>query len=233
MATHRREPSELGRLIERAAAVQRLESAEPALAERLRELRHWQAARLARTYEDLAHDARQAPAIEFFLTDLYGPQDFGPRDRDLARAGPLLQRALPRGALRVLIDAIELYALSGELDQALARALPPGPIDPANYAHAYRAAGRAADRQHQIELIVRIGERLAQAVRQPLIGLTLRATHLPAHLAGFGALQDFLERGFDAFHRLGDARIFLDAIRARESALSTALLRGDASALGA
>ena len=233
MVTELHEPGELSRLIERTVAVQRLESADTALAERLRELRHWQGARLARTYEDLAHDARQAPAIEFFLTDLYGPQDFGPRDRELARAGPLLQRTLPRGALRVLIDAIELYALSAELDQALARALPPGPICPASYAQAYRTVGRAADRQHQIELIVRIGERLAQAVRQPLIGLALRATHVPAHLAGFGALQDFLERGFDAFHRLGNARIFLDAIRARESALSEALLRGDASALGA
>lgn len=213
--------------MKRTEAVHRTESADATLAARLREVRAWQAARLARTYDDLAHDARQGPAIDFFLTDLYGPQDFSRRDRDLMRAGPLLERTLPRGALRVLTDAVELYALSAELDQALTRALPPGPISAENYANAYRTAGRRQDRQRQIELIIRIGERLARAVRQPLIALALRATHLPAHAAGFGALQDFLERGFDAFHRLGEARAFLETIRARESALSEALFRAD------
>lgn len=227
MGSATREPRELDRLIERIQSLQRSEADDATLAARVRELRTWQAARLARTYEDLARDARQAPAVEFFLTDLYGPQDFSRRDRDLARAGPLLQRTLPQGALHVLMDAIELYALSGELDQALARALAPGPICGQTYARAYRAVGRSPDRRHQIELTVRIGEQLARAVGQPLIGLALRATHLPAHLAGFGALQDFLERGFEAFHRLGDARPFLDAIRARESALSDAIMRAD------
>lgn len=229
MNAARREPSELDRLIERTEALQRVETAEPVLAERLRQVRAWQAARLARTYQDLAHDPRQAPAIKFFLADLYGPQDFSRRDQELARAGPLLERTLPAGALRVLVDAVELYALSADLDQALSRALAPGLITADSYAHAYRAVGRAADRQRQIELIAGIGERLAQAVRQPLIGLALRATHVPAHVAGFGALQDFLERGFEAFHRLRDARAFVEAIRTREAALSEAIFRADAS----
>ncbi len=227
MSAAQQDAGELSRLIERTAALQRIESGDRALAERVRELRAWQAARLAKTYADLAAEARQAPAITFFLTDLYGPQDFSRRDGQLVRAGPLLERTLPRGALRVLVDAIELYVLSAELDHAVGKALPAGPISPQSYACAYRAAGRPADRQRQIELIVRIGERLAQAVGQPLIGLALRATHVPAHVAGFGALQDFLERGFEAFRRLGDARTFLDTIRTRESALSDAIFRGD------
>ncbi len=233
MSAAKRAASELGRLIERTETLQRIETDDPTLSARLPALRAWQAARLARTYQDLAPDARQAPAITFFLSDLYGPQDFAPRDRQLVRAGPLLERTLPGGALGVLHDAVELYTLSAELDQALAKALPWGPISAENYARAYRAVGRPADRRRQIELIVRIGERLSQAVKQPLIGMALRATHVPAHLAGFGALQDFLERGFDAFRRLGDAREFLETIRARESALSEALLRADTSALKA
>lgn len=232
MGVTQRKPSDLERLIERTQALRRAESGDPVLAGRLRELRAWQAARLARTYADLARDPRQAPAIEFFLTDLYGPQDFARRDRDLARAGPLLERTLPRGALHVLVDALELYALSGELDQALARALAPGPVSVQTYATAYRTAGLPADRQRQIGLIVRIGERLAQAVKQPLIGLALKATHMPAHIAGFGALQAFLERGFEAFHHLGDAQDFLATIQARETTLNEALLRGDPNPLG-
>ena len=38
----------------------------------------------------------------------------------------------------------------------------------------------------------------------------------PAHLAGLGDLHAFLEHGFDAFRRMGDASIFLDYIETRE-----------------
>ncbi len=231
MGAARTQPSALAQLVARTRMLQSVEGADPALTARLKDVRAWQAARLARTYADLAHDPGLSAAIEFFLTDLYGPQDFSGRDRQLTRAAPLLERTLPRGALQVLIDALELYTLSGELDQTLARSLKNGPICAESYAQAYRVGGRAADREHQIRLIVQIGERLAQAVRQPLIGLALRATHVPAHMAGFGALQDFLERGFTAFQHLADAQALLTAIRTRESSISEALLRGDPSPL--
>ncbi len=224
-------PSALAQLVARIRTLQSAEAADPALAARLKDVRAWQAARLTRTYADLAHDPGQTSAIGFFLTDLYGPQDFSARDRQLARAAPLLERTLPRSALQVLIDALELYTLSGELDQTLVRSLRGGPICAESYTQAYRASGRAADRERQIRLIVQIGERLARAVEQPLIGLALRATHVPAHMAGFGALQDFLERGFAAFQHLADAQAFLTAIRTRESSISEALLRGDPSPL--
>ncbi len=231
MRAARSNPTPLEQLIVRTRTLQRAEAADPGLAERLKAVRAWQAARLTRTYADLARDPQQASAIEFFLTDLYGPQDFSGRDRQLVRAAPLLERTLPRGALQVLIDALELYALSGELDRALAGKLTGDSIFAESYAQAYRAVDRAPDRERQISLIVQIGERLAQAVTQPLIGLALRATHVPAHVAGFGALQDFLERGFTAFQRLGDAAAFLNTIRTRESTIGEALMRGDPSLL--
>ena len=39
----------------------------------------------------------------------------------------------------------------------------------------------------------------------------------PARLAGFGELQDFLERGFRAFRHMEDASEFLDTIERRET----------------
>lgn len=228
-------PTDRGGLVQhlqRVQALQRAEAQDAAFARRLHELRTWQAARLARTYADLSENPHKAPAVEFFLTDLYGPQQFSQRDRELARAAPVLERTLPRGALHILLDALELYALSAELDQTLVRALDPGEISNDTYARAYRAAGHPQERQRQIELIVDIGEALAHAVGQPLIGLALRATHVPAHVTGFGALQDFLERGFDAFRKLDDAQTFIDVIRTRESALSDALLHAQANPLG-
>ena len=49
----------------------------------------------------------------------------------------------------------------------------------------------------------------------------------PARAAGLGALQDFLERGFDAFRRMKGAREFLATIDARERRINDAILAGD------
>jgi len=48
-----------------------------------------------------------------------------------------------------------------------------------------------------------------------MIGLTLRAMRLPARLAGFGALQKFLETGYKSFNALEDVHQFLDDMTVR------------------
>jgi hypothetical protein len=196
------------------------------LAGRLKELRAWQAARLARTYDDLLRDPSCQAAVEFFLTDLYGPQDFAQRDADLTRAWERLKRGLPAAALEVVAPALELQVLSAELDQAMVARLGDKAVTEPSYAEAYRAVGRSDARRRQIDLVVSIGNDLQRLVKFPLIGLALRAARIPAHLAGFGVLQNFLERGFAAFRQLGDARMLLDAIRERETALLQALFNG-------
>lgn len=198
--------------------------AETGLDNRLRELRTWQATRLARTYADFHADPQFTRAVDFFLADVYGPQEFTRRDRDLARAWSYLKRTLPRAALDSLTRAIELQVLTTELDLELVAALPEGPMTQQTYESAYRVVMRRGARVHQIDLIVAIGERLNRIVRHAWIGLALRAAHAPAHAAGFGALQDFLERGFAAFHEMHDAQRLLRAIRDRETRLMDAIL---------
>jgi hypothetical protein len=194
--------------------------------QRLSELKAWQAARLAKTYEDLRRDPRCTAAVDFFLTDLYGPRDVAQRDDDVVRAWSRLKRGLPDAMLEVLTHTLELQILSAELDQAMLARLAARPLTGPSYANAYRAVGRPDARQRQIDLVVRIGTDLGRLVAFPLIGLTLRVAHAPAHLAGFGALQDFLERGFTAFRRLGDARVLVQAVQARETALMHRLFGG-------
>jgi len=193
--------------------------ATPEMAQRLTDLRAWQSDRLAKTYEDLRRDPRCTAAVHFFLTDLYGPQDFMRRDDDFARAWGRLKRGLPDAALEVLGHALELQVLSAELDQAMVARLTEGPLTGLSYANAYRAVGRADARQRQIDLVTGIGADLGRLVAFPLVCLALRAAHVPAHLAGFGALQDFLERGFEAFRKMGEPEVLLEAIRLRETAL--------------
>ena len=193
---------------------------------RLRELRIWQAARLARTYDDLRRDPQCAGAIDFFLSDLYGLADQTRRDQDLTRALETLERTLPQGALEVLGSALELQVLTAQLDQAMVAQLEPGPLGWPTYAAAYRAVGRADARRRQIGIVLEIGQGLEQLVRREWIALALRAARIPVRLAGFGALHDFLDRGFTAFRTLRDPRRLLSAIEERESRLSAALFGG-------
>ncbi len=217
---------ETDRLLERKARLSAWLAARPQLAARLRVLRTWQAERLARTYADLRADPQGEGAVDFFLTDLYGPRDFTRRDAELRRAWGVLRRTLPPFMRAVLALAIELEVLSEELDLDVARHLPPGQITPESYARAYRAAGRPEARRRQIELTLEVGRRLARAVRMPLVGRALRAARTPARMAGFGLLQDFLERGFAAFARMPSAAPLLAAIRERETAFMSSLLAG-------
>jgi hypothetical protein len=189
-------------------------------------LRVWQGRRLAQTYDDLRRDPRYAPAIAFFLSDLYGSVDSGPRDRQLARASPLLRHGLPGTARAVLERAIELDMLSAELDHAMVARISSCPIGGAGYADAYRVVGRREARERQIELVLSVGADLDRIVRHAWIGSALYLWQAPARAIGFGVLHDFLNRGFDAFRNIADAWTFLQTIREREVQLMEQLFAG-------
>jgi hypothetical protein len=87
--------------------------------------------------------------------------------------------------------------------------------------------GRGEDRERQIQLIDEVGTALDIYVRKPLIRSALVMMRKPAHLAGFGALHDFLDRGFAAFRNMHGAQEFLATVRARESDLMNRILAGD------
>jgi hypothetical protein len=185
-------------------------------------LRRWQAARLARTYDDLLHEEEYRPAAEFFLSDLYGLKDTSGRDAGLERVLPVMSKVLPEAALHGIGLAVELDALSEQLDAQLLDILVNklgvrGELSEDAYADAYRRCDNYALRKHQIELIRQTGEDLAQLVRKSMVYAMLRSMRAPAKAAGCGELQDFLERGFRAFRQMKDPQHFLDTIQARET----------------
>ncbi len=207
---------ELGRLLERNAALRDVFAGDPVARERLAELQRWQSQRLLRSHADLRASARYRSAVEFFFQELYGGGDPRARDRDLKRVHRVMERLLPREALRAMMLAIELELLSQELDADVVRGLPRGPVTVASYATGYRGAGRRPDRERQIELLGVIGSYLEHVVRKPIIHSLVRLARGPAHAAGFGSLQEFLERGLDAFETMHGAGEFLATIRERE-----------------
>jgi hypothetical protein len=194
-------------------------------------LRQWQAKRLAESFADFLADPHMRPAAEFFLSDLYGDKDFSARDRDAARILPLMSRLLPDTLLRAATEAIELAVLSHALDLRVAAALarrakPLAPITLADYARAYRAGRYRHLRRHQIGLVLKVGHALDVAVKKHGVYKLLRASRIPAQLAGLQELQAFLERGFTAFDALGGADEFLSAVSQRELAVSERLFGG-------
>ena len=66
-----------------------------------------------------------------------------------------------------------------------------------------------------VGLAVTLGDSLKTLVHVPLIGMLLRTMRAPAHVAGFGALQEFLETGFLTFRRISDIDRFLELLHAR------------------
>jgi hypothetical protein len=197
-------------------------------------LRAWQAVRLARTHADLLASPRMGPAATFFLTDLYGSTDLSKLAADVKRIVPVMTKFLPVAALETVADAIELQALSEELDIAMVKALGSRirNLDATAYGHAYRKVNRRGDRERQIALIRDVGQALGRLINQPLVTSALGLMRKPAQLAGLGELQAFLERGHDAFRKMGDTKKFLGLIVSRERKLLKALFAGDDSALG-
>ncbi len=187
-------------------------------------LRRWQMERLKRTHADLLATPRYKPAVEFFLAELYGDKDFTERDQDIARAYPIIVRTMPAKALQSIAMALELNALSQELDTTLLQALLQNKehlevIDEASYITAYRQCNNYDLRVQQIDLINTLGRDLEKVVSNPWVYAALHLAHVPAYLAGFGRLQQFMEMGFHAFRQMGKADEFLTTIVQRERTL--------------
>jgi hypothetical protein len=121
-------------------------------------------------------------------------------DREITAGATPTSRALFRSwcascgrVIAVIAKAIELSALSHELDRALvARLGEDAPLSVASYCAAYRACDNRSERERQIALIVEVGAALDRYVHMPLLRSALAAMRRPARIAGVGALQEFL-----------------------------------------
>ncbi len=202
--------------LERVRALREERSADPELAARVTEIKRFQHRRFANDYAQLLASERYGAAARFFLNDLYGPVDFSARDAQFSRIVPALRRLLPDELVRTVEQLIELHALSESLDQAMAHCIGPGPVEAAAYVSAWRQVGREPDRLRQVELVLDVGRALDRHTRKPFLATTLRLMHGPAHAAGLGELQAFLQDGFTAFKTMKGAGEFLNTIAENE-----------------
>ena len=202
---------------------------QPALGGAVTAIKRLQAKRFAGTYADLLSSGPYMDAARFFLEELYGPQDFSQRDAQFARVVPALVRLFPPEIVATVATLARLHALSETLDSAMGAASLGVNIDRQVYIRAWQATGRPQEREQQIALTVEVGRALDRLTRKALVRHSLHLMRGPARAAGLGALQQFLESGFDTFRAMGGADHFLDRVGRRERELATALFAPDAA----
>jgi hypothetical protein len=193
------------------------------LAGRVQAIKRYQQRRFELTHADLLAHPRYAGASNFFLDELYGPSDFTQRDAQFARIVPALARLFPAEVVATVQALAALHALSEQFDSAMGRTLVQDEVDRVRYAAAWQACGNAAGRERQIALMENVGRSLDALTRNPLLHHSLRLMRTPARAAGLGALQSFIEAGFDTFRGMRGADEFLQLIARRERELAAAL----------
>lgn len=188
-----------------------------------------QTARLRRTHEALLADERFAPITEFFLSDIYTGLDIEELAREVEKALPAATRLLPDSVLRTAVIAVEANALTGELDEIIARDLLAHGISTptdSDLIEAYRRCGNWSARREQAQLLRDLGLGLDRYVRSRLITATFRMVARPARMAGLGGLYDFMGKGFDVMKPMKSVAEFLDVFLGREERILANLENG-------
>ena len=181
----------------------------------------WQLDYMLPFFSDLLEPDGYAEAVDFIVSDLAGV-GISQRDREIERATPVIVRSLPAHPLETAAAAVELNARALEINLGICRELLvdgelPPVISERDYCAACRKVSTYKECMDLVQLAVDLGETLKRLVRVPLIGGLLRTMRKPAHAAGFGALQEFLETGYVTFRRISDIDHFLEHLRERMS----------------
>ena len=222
--------TELRHYTERSNAIHREYLGNRDLLSKYKHFVAWQLAYMLPFYDDLRTSKKYAAAVDFVVSELTGI-GVSDRDHDIARIVPVMSKMLPDKAIRAMASAMHLNASVLEINLRIFRSLFKGKsvdaeFSEADYWSACRRASSLDECLHLVQLIEDIGHSLDRLIRIPMIGLTLKAMRGPARLAGFAALQDFLEKGYRTFYALEDVDQFLEDITRRMSEVFTKIFTG-------
>jgi hypothetical protein len=184
---------------------------------RVRAIKRFQSARFAHVYADVLGSKRWGSAAKFFLTELYSERDYTQRDAQFAKIAGTIERLFPQKVVATATMLAQVHALSEGLDQAMADKTQRLPIGAADYVEAWQTVGQRDARMRQLQTVLQLGAQLRTLTRTPGLRSMLRVMRAPAAAAGLGALQSFIEAGFDTFAGMTDPDGFLRTIEERES----------------
>jgi hypothetical protein len=217
---------EIRQAVAQVSLLRKAVDADPGLRSALASVKRVQSRRFAGTYADLLAAPPYAAATRFFLEELYSDKDYAQRDAQFARIAGAIERLFPSQVANTAVALAKLHALTEQLDQAMAEAwitqVEQGSSDAQRYVDAWRQVGRRPDREMQLHVVIDIGRQMAQLTRKPGLRSMLKMMRAPAVASGLGALQRFLETGFETFAGVVRERgvdEFLGIVQAREAAL--------------
>ncbi len=197
------------------------------LRQQLNELRHWQCARLLRSYQALYKNSQYQPAMDFFTEELYGPNDFSQRDKDIEKVLPIMESVLSSSTMETFSLALQLNHLSYQLDIQLLEHLDNTThISNLEYAQAYQKCNNLSQRQLQLDYIELLANQLNRFARRASVILMLKLSRKPARLAGLSELQALLEKGTSAFKKIGNIDGFIQPVICGERKIMLALFDG-------
>ena len=204
--------------------------------ESLYRLQSWQAQRMRKTHQQLLEDEKYRVATEFFLQDIYGGIDLTHIANEAERALNKALKILPEKVMVTATYALELNALSAELDELLADYLfnhmGESDISMEAYTEAFRRSASLELRQRQVDLARHLAVGLDKYVRSRVIYTTFKLVRKPAHKAGIQNLYEFMGKGFDAMRPMGSASAVIHRIVDREAELIEAIFSGESLPFG-
>lgn len=182
--------------------------ADPVLKNVKDKLKAYQVERLKFTHKECLNDPNTKDATKFFLTEIYSEKDLTKRDADLGKVVPMMCKLFPKELLLVLSDAIELDALTEQMDMMMCKNLKEDFTDD-DYKEAYKNKTSYNDRKRQIELTNSLGVSLIDIVKYPLIGSLLGKMGFPAKMLGLSEMHELLNNGFNIFKNTKNVDVFL------------------------
>ncbi|MBH0007013.1 MULTISPECIES: FFLEELY motif protein [unclassified Psychrobacter] len=188
---------------------------------KLKDVQSWQQARLKKTHRALFEQPKNQLMAEYFLTQLYGGEEFKLLAEQLARILPKakkLERLAKESALEAGSMGIQAAIYAIELDLHLAQWLLDQnlPVDEDNMLAAYRAVNEEKERRVQIANLKDVCYRTDKHLNSFMLKKAFALAKSTAYRHGYQPLYDFMDAGFKAMKPLKSVSDFIEPFCERE-----------------
>lgn len=188
---------------------------------KLIEVQAWQRARLQRTHNELFEQAKNKPMADYFLTKLYGGEEFKLLAEQLARILPKakkLERLAKEAVLETGSMAIQAAILAIELDMHLAQWLVKQdlPVNADNMLSAYQNVDEANERRMQINHLKEVCYCTDKHLNSFMLKKAFALAKNAAYRHNFQPMYDFIDAGFMAMKPLKSVGGFIEPFCKRE-----------------
>ncbi|WLP95276.1 hypothetical protein [Psychrobacter sp. M13] len=192
-----------------------------ALNDKLNEVQAWQRARIQATHRELFEQPKNKPMADYFITQLYGGDDFKLLAKQLERILPKakkLERLAKESALETGSLAIQAAILAIELDMHLAQWLIANDlsVNEDNMLAAYRGVDEADERRTQINTLKDVCYRTDKYLNSFVLRKAFGLAKSTAYRHNYQPLYDFMDAGFAAMKPLKSVGSFIDPFCKRE-----------------